>query len=303
MCQTCFASSSSSSIKWAQGMQALANASMGISLRQANTTLEVVHSQLAGYLSSKRTAWPRFHFISDTELLDILSHTRDVRAVQKHIPQLFEGATSLNLQGSGSSLDVIAMVSASGEELQLGRALKARGMPEGWLSNLEAAMRTHLRNAAKQGFRATLSMTSSADFCAWSLKNLNQIALLSFNLQWTTDVHSALSGVSRANVTSDTALQPPQKSSASARLAVVQDNTVAFIQCVSRMMSRSISLLHRQSLMSVMITVVHHRDVLSRLLSSPVTSELDFVWQSQLRCVVPTCLHFACGAAVVTSLV
>jgi hypothetical protein len=55
--------------------------------------------------------------------------------------------------------------------------------------------------------------------------------------------------------------------------------------------------------MSVMITVVHHRDVLSRLLSSPVTSELDFVWQSQLRCVVPTCPHFACGAAVVTSLV
>lgn len=163
----------------------MANASVGASFRSSNATLEVVQAQLTGYLSAKRAAWPRFQFISDAELVDILSNTRDARATQAHIPQLFEGAASLKMEGSGSALDVVAMVSAAGEELALGRALKARGMPEGWLSNLETAMRTNLRNLTKQCFRAALCMTSPADRCTWALQNLNQIALLSFSLKWT----------------------------------------------------------------------------------------------------------------------
>lgn len=114
-------------------MQALANASAAASFRSSNATLEVVQAQLAGYLSGKRAAWPRFQFISDAELVDILSNTRDARATQVHIPQLFEGAAKLHLEGSGSSLDVAAMVSAAGEELQLHRSMKARGPPELWL--------------------------------------------------------------------------------------------------------------------------------------------------------------------------
>lgn len=254
---------------------------MGANVHQANRTLEVVQAQLTGYLSSKRAAWPRFQFISDAELVDILSNTRDASATQKHIPQLFEGATSLRLEGSGSAPDVIAMVSVTGEELQLGRALKARGVPEGWLSNLETAMRTHLRNAAKQGFRASLSMTSPADRCTWALQSLNQIALLSFNLQWTAAVHSALS-TAELDAREQ---QHAHSSSVSTRLHVVLDEAMSFIQFVSHKLSQSISSLHRQALMSVMITVVHHREVVSRLLSSRVTSALDFAWLSQLRCV------------------
>ena len=114
-------------------LQALANPSAAASFRSSNATLEVVQAQLAGYLSGKRAAWPRFQFISDAELVDILSNTRDARATQAHIPQLFEGAAMLKLEGAGSSLEVVAMVSAAGEELQLHRTLKARGMPELWL--------------------------------------------------------------------------------------------------------------------------------------------------------------------------
>lgn len=259
--------------------QALASASIGDSFRQANQTLEVVQAQLTAYLSSKRVAWPRFHFISDGELVDILSNaTRDVSTIQRHIPQLFEGASSLNLEGAGSGRDVVAMVSAAGEELQLTRPIKARGMPEGWLSSVEAAMRTHLCNAVKQSFRSVLAQTSPADRCTWIPQTLNQIALLSFNLQWTSDVNNALSVSEASGAESD---KPP---SISTRLEIVLNECISFIQYLSSHMTQRISSLHRQAFNSTMVTVVHHRDVVTRLHTSRVSSPLDFLWLSQLRC-------------------
>lgn len=130
-------------------LQALACPSILATFRAANATLDRIQAQLSSYLSAKRAAFPRFHFISDAELLDILSHTRDVRAVQPHVPQLFEGAARLELAQSTTTLDVVAMVSAEGEALQLGRPLKARGPPEGALRACLAAARWHLHTALR----------------------------------------------------------------------------------------------------------------------------------------------------------
>lgn len=143
-------------------------------------------------------------------------------------------------------------------------------------------MKTHLRNASKQGFRAVLSTTSPADRCTWVLQNLNQVALLGVNLKWTVDVLSALSVADSATARQS---QCTPRAIVTTRLSLVLDDSISFIQYISQRMSRQISSLHRQALMSVMITVVHHRDAVSCLQSSRVTSSLDFVWQSQLRCI------------------
>jgi dynein heavy chain, axonemal len=115
-------------------VQALACPGRLAAVRAANRTLESVQAQLASYLAAKRAAFPRFHFISDAELVDLLSHMRDARAAQPHVPQLFEGAARLALAPAapaGATLDVTALISAEGESLLLGRAIKARGPPEG----------------------------------------------------------------------------------------------------------------------------------------------------------------------------
>ena len=63
-----------------------------------NKQLEEIQKSLDMYLETKREAFPRFYFISNDDLLEILGQSKNPEAIQAHLKKLFDNIKSLKLE-------------------------------------------------------------------------------------------------------------------------------------------------------------------------------------------------------------
>jgi dynein heavy chain len=113
--------------------------------RQAD---EVQHS-LDDYFDGKRALFPRLYFVSNDELLHIVTGSSSVKDTQQHLLKLFSGIDRLQLQpGTG---DLITGIGDSSEMMQLVTPLDARGRSaEDWLVELLLKMQEAVRHELGQ---------------------------------------------------------------------------------------------------------------------------------------------------------
>ena len=165
--------------------------SVGIldSLQLCNKQLEQIFKSLESYLESKRTAFPRFYFISNDELLDILSQTKNTQAITPHLPKCFASIHRLIFAEPASNGVITGVASNDGETLELNGVIKARGNVEGWMSQLEEAMQTTLRTKA----RVAMVDYHGSKFEDWFRRHPSQVVLLVMGAVWTERVEKALS--------------------------------------------------------------------------------------------------------------
>lgn len=72
-------------------------------------------------MQEKRTIFPRFYFIGDDDLLEILGQATNPTVIQSHLKKLFAGIHSV--QFGSEETEIVAMKSLEGEVVPLRRAV------------------------------------------------------------------------------------------------------------------------------------------------------------------------------------
>lgn len=155
--------------------------------------LEKITRCLEAYLEVKRVAFPRFYFLSNDELLEILAQTKNPHAVQPHLRKCFDAIARIEFgtkeaDKGGERVqtnDILSMISPEGEKILFGKGLKARGSVEDWLSKVEDAMFMAVKRCMKYAHQAYLVM----DRVAWMKENASQVVLTVSQCHWANDIH------------------------------------------------------------------------------------------------------------------
>lgn len=155
---------------------------------EANRNLETVQKGLNEYLERKRANFARFYFLSDGELLEILSQTKEVRRVRSHLRKVFEAIADLEFKPDDS---MVAMMSAEGEKIEFVKKVSPTDRNvEFWMGDVEKQMVASTRYVFEQGLKDYAVQERNA----WVISHPGQIVLNVSQVFWTNEVEEILAG-------------------------------------------------------------------------------------------------------------
>eukprot|EP00931_Biecheleriopsis_adriatica_P059470 TRINITY_DN3558_c0_g1_i1.p1 TRINITY_DN3558_c0_g1~~TRINITY_DN3558_c0_g1_i1.p1 ORF type:complete len:4293 (+),score=1112.20 TRINITY_DN3558_c0_g1_i1:173-13051(+) len=230
-------------------------------LQKCNDNLETVQKGLNDYLELKRLAFPRFFFLSNDNLLEILSETKDPTRVNPHMKKAFEGIQSLEFQPDQK---ITAIISSEKEKVPVVNPVdpaSARGSVEVWLVWVEAAMIETIRHvclAAEKDYQ-------ERKFTDWLKQWCGQAVIAIFGLYWTREVEMGLNNSGNEGI-----LQYADK----------LRGTLADIIDLVR---SDIAALTRCTLEALIVIFVHNKDTVEDLGKMGISQADDFDWLVQLR--------------------
>ncbi|KAG5186150.1 dynein heavy chain [Tribonema minus] len=252
--------------------------------RQA-ALLSKVQSALGDHLARQRSAFSRFYFVGDDDLLEIVGGGAGEGAA-RHLGKMFAGIGGLKLSGGGGeggAVSALAMVSKDGEEVALSRpvAIGGKGGRE-WLSALEAEMKATLMGmapAAVTGAAAAAAGGAGEEFAAWCSAYPTQIVTLACQVEWCARIEAALRGSSSAAA----AAMQQSLSGLLGRLRDMAESVVAGVRPQLRQKFEQLITEQPPPPECDDARQVHQRDVTRELFDAGVTDVTDFRWLSRLR--------------------
>lgn len=240
------------------------------SLERLAEMLNRVQKALGEYLERERASFPRFYFVGDEDLLEIIGNSKDILRILRHLKKMFAGISSLTLDEEVTQIS--GMTSAEGEEVAFDKPVSIKDHPKinDWLALLEQEMKNslgvHLINA-HTSFNALLqedaSSLSTASLLDWVKAYPAQIVVVALQVEFTNQTEIAL----EAGHVPDSALALSLRC-----LDIFADAVLTDLPA-----------LERRKVEHLITELVHHRDVIRHLVTSNVKNSKAFEWMRQMR--------------------
>ncbi|DBA02158.1 TPA: hypothetical protein N0F65_004793 [Lagenidium giganteum] len=249
-------------------------------LGNLRASLEKCQQALKEYLDSKRRLFPRFYFISEADLLDLLSNGSNPENILIHLEKVFLATSTLTLEKNGEKMMATTFISrdVAKERVLFEGKLHIQGKVEIYLQVILDAMRMTLREHVTR----SIQRFPEQNRVDWLMQKLPaaeaeaqpmpmdaaQIALLVAGVEYVRGVEGAFIMMANGRAT-----------------AMKEFNEKVIIQLndLIKLTQTPLTKEDRQRVMCMITMDAHSRDIVQKLLYEQILSATSFLWQSQLK--------------------
>jgi dynein heavy chain 1 len=239
------------------------------SLERLSDLLNKIQKALGEYLERERASFPRFYFVGDEDLLEIIGNSKDILRIMKHLKKMFAGINTIQLDEDLTQIQ--GMSSREGEEVVFSSPILLKEFPKinDWLAKIESEMQlslAHLLTASVdelQTFYGISGKLSIVELQAWTEKYPAQLVTLAIQVAWTAAIEEAFESGESLEGPLDTILQG---------LDLLADVVLTELAPVTR-----------RKCEHLITELVHQRDVTRTLIAQNVTTNKAFSWLYQMR--------------------
>ncbi|KAH9904137.1 cytoplasmic dynein heavy chain [Xylariomycetidae sp. FL2044] len=251
-------------------MDVLSIAGVQKSLERLAELLNKIQKALGEYLEKERVSFPRFYFVGDEDLLEMIGNSNDTLRIAKHFKKMFAGLTGLVMDDESV---ISGFTSKEDEVVRLKKEISLAKVPKinDWLALLENGMKATLAELLADAVDSYTPIFQSDSIEQSALNDFiaaypTQVVVLATQVVWTTAVEQSLS-------------------EGGSSLQSLFEREVQVLRLLAETVLGDLEVIQRKKCEALITECVHQRDVIEKLVKFNAVSPSHYFWLLQMRYV------------------